>query len=170
MGLRDKILAAQDRPHIDVPTPEWKGEGVETVRVITMASDDRDEWEAAALIARAKEVGTSRLRGLRAELVVRCAIDPETGERIFKSEDVVELGKKSAKVVDRLFAAATELNAVTEADMKALEKNSARGRTGDSFSVLRWLQAASMWTGSLRNLVRSKSTSGAPSRESKAIH
>lgn len=170
MDLKSKILAAQDRPHIDVPTPEWKEAGVESVRVITMASDDRDEWEAAALIARAKEVGTNRLRGLRAELVVRCAVDPETGARIFGAEDVGELGKKSAKVVDRLFSAATELNAVTEADMKALEKNSARGRTGDSFSVLRWLQAASMWTGSLKNFLPRRSTSGGPSKESKAIH
>ena len=170
MSLREKILAAQDRPHIDVRTPEWKDQGVEMVRIITMSSDDRDEWEAAALIARTREVGTNRLRGLRAELVVRCAVDPETGERIFKSEDVTEVGKKSAKVLDRLFAAATDLNAVTESDMKALEKNSAGGRTGDSFSVFRWLQAASMWTGSLKRLLQSKSTSGAPSKESKAIH
>lgn len=170
MSLREKILAAQDRPFLDVPTPEWKAEGVDVVRIITMSSDDRDEWEAAALIARTREVGTNRLRGLRAELVVRCAVDPETGERIFKAEDVPELGKKSAKVLDRLFSAATDLNAVTESDLKALEKNSARGRTGDFFSVLRWLQAASMWTGSLRNLLPGRSTSGAPSKESKAIH
>ncbi len=170
MSLRDKILGAEDRPFEDVPTPEWEKDGVPVVRIITMSSDDRDEWEAAALIARAREQGTNRLRGLRAELVARCAVDPETGERIFGAEDVPELGKKSAKVLDRLFAAATRLNAVTDSDMKALEKNSARGRTGDSFSVLRWLQAASMWTGSLRSLLPGKSTNGAPSRGSKAIH
>jgi hypothetical protein len=170
MSLRDQILSAEDRPFEDVPTPEWEKAGVSTVRIITMASNDRDEWEAAALIARAREQGTNRLRGLRAELVVRCAVDPETGERIFKSEDVERLGGKSAKVLDRLFAAATRLNAVTDADMRALEKNSARGRTGDSFSVLRWLQVASMWTGSLRNLLPGKSTSGEHSKESKAIH
>lgn len=170
MSLRDKILGAEDRPFSDVPTPEWKAQGVEAVRIITMASADRDEWEAAALIARAREQGTNRLRNLRAELVVRCAVDPETGERIFKSEDVEALGQKSAKVLDRLFAAATALNAVTEADMKALEKNSVGGRTGGFSSALRWLQAASMWTGSLRNLLPGRSTSGAPSSGSKAIH
>lgn len=170
MSLRDKILSAEDRPFEDVPTPEWESVGVKEVRIITMASNDRDEWEAAALIARAREQGTNRLRGLRAELVVRCAVDPETGERIFQSEDVESLGKKSAKVLDRLFAVATKLNAVTDADMRALEKNSARGRTGDSFSVLRWLQAASMWTGSLKNLLPGKSTSGEHSKGSKAIH
>ena len=170
MSLREKILAADDRPFLDVATPEWAKAGVETVRIITMSAADRDEWEAAALIARAGKEGTDRLRNLRAELVARCAVDPETGDRIFASDDVEALGRKSAKTLDRLFSAATELNAVGESDLRALEKNSARGPAGGSYSVLRWLQAASMWTGSLASLIRSKSPSGAPSSASKAIH
>lgn len=166
--LRAAILAAEDRPHLDVPTPEWAKGGVDTVRIVTMSGADRDEWEAAALIARARESGTSRLRNLRAELVARCAVHPASGERLFAEADVELLGRKSAKTLDRLFSAATSLNAVADSDMRALEKNSARGRTGDSYSVLRWLRAASMWTGSLANLIRSKSTSGAPSSASKA--
>lgn len=169
-SLKERILAADDRPFRDVPTPEWAKAGVESVRVVTMTAADRDEWEAAALIARASSEGTARLRNLRAELVARCAVDAETGERIFGTEDVEALGRKSAKCVDRLFSIATELNAVTEADMRALEKNSVGGRAGASFSVLRWLQAASMWTGSLASLIRGKSPSGAPSSASKAIH
>lgn len=170
MSLKDKILAADDRPFRDVPTPEWAKAGVEAVRIVTMTAADRDEWEAAALISRAAKEGTDRLRNLRAELVARCAVDPETGERIFGSEDVEALGKKSSKCLDRLFSVSTELNAVTEDDMRALEKNSVRDRVGGSYSVLRWLQAASMWTGSLASLIRSKSPSGAPSSASKAIH
>lgn len=170
-SLRDRILAAEDRPSVDVDTPEWAKAGVPSVRVVTMGSDDRDEWEAAALLARSKESGTARMRGLRAALVSRCAVDPGTGERIFTTdEDIQKLGQKSAKVLDRLFATAAGLNAVGDDDMRKLEKNSVRGLTGGSSSALRWLQAASMWMGSLRNLLQSKSTSGAPSSGSKAIH
>lgn len=170
-ALRDKILAAEDRPFVDVPTPEWeKAAGVAMVRIITMAAADRDTWEAAALIARSRAEGTDRLRNLRAELVARCALDPETNERIFTDADVEALGQKSAKVVERLFAVATDLNAVTEADVKALEKNSAGGRSGDSRSAFRWLLAASMWIGSLKNLAASKSPSGKSSSASRVTH
>jgi hypothetical protein len=170
VSLKEKILASDDLPFQDVPTSEWEKAGVPTVRIRTMSAADRDTWEAAALIARARAEGTDRLRNLRAELVARCAVDPETGERIFADEDVEALGKKSAKVLDRLFSVATDLNAVTDSDMKALEKNFAGGRSGDSYSALRWLVAASTWIGSLPNLVRGKSQSGSPSSGSKAIH
>lgn len=166
-SIREKILAANDRPFEEVATPEWADVGVESVRIITMSSIDRDEFEAAALITRTAEKGTNKLKNLRAELVARCAVDAD-GKRIFKAEDVEQLGNKSAKVLDRLFSAAIDLNGVTEADMKALEKNSSRGLTGGFSSGLRWLQAASMWTGSFMNFRRNRSTSGAPSSASKA--
>lgn len=167
MGLRDQILAADDRPWMDVPTPEW---GVPTVRIVSMSGADRDSWEAAALIRRAQAEGTARLRNLRAELVARCAVDPATGERIFSEEDIEALGQKSARVLDRLFAAATQLNAVTPDDMKALEKNFARGPSGDSHFALRWLRAASTWIGSFRSSAASSSPSGKPSSASRVLH
>lgn len=168
MSLREKILAAEDRPFRDVPTPEWAGNGVPTARVITMAAADRDTWEAEAMLARTQLEGTARLRNMRAALVVRCLVDPESGERIFSDQDVEPLGQKSAKVIDRLFAVATDLNAVTDEDMKALEKNFSGGRSGASHSVLRWLQAASMWIGSFRNSPVGKSPSGSSLKDSKA--
>lgn len=170
MSLRDRILAAEDRPHRDVATPEWAAAGVPMVRIITMSADDRDSWEAAALLSRARAEGTARLRGLRAELVARCAVDPENGERIFGEGDIEALGRKSAKALGRLFNIATELNAVTEAEVKELEKNSGGGRSGDSLFALRWVQAASMWIGSWRSSRAGKSPSGSPSSASKVIH
>ena len=167
MGLRDDILGADDRPWIDVPTPEWP---VKTVRIISMSGADRDSWEASALIRRASLEGTDRLRNLRAELVGRCAVDPTTGERIFGENDIEALGGKSAKVLERLFAAATQLNAVSDEDMKALEKNFGRGPSGASHFALRWLRAASTWIGSFRSSPAVSSPSGRPSSDSRVIH
>ena len=170
MDLREKILAANDRPFEDVLTPEWAAAGVEEVRIITMTSADRDEFDAAALIERATVQGTQKLRNLRAALVACCAIDKDSGKRIFKAEDVVALGEKSAKVLDRLYAAAINLNGVTDDDMRALEKNSSRARTGGFSTGLHWLQGALMLIGFPKNSLRARSTSGAPSSESKASH
>lgn len=162
MSLRDQILQAEDRPWIDVPAPEW---GLAAVRIISMSGADRDSWEAEALIRRSQLEGTARLRNMRAELVARCAVDPQSGERIFGEDDIEALGKKSAKVLDRLFAAATRLNSVSDEDIKALEKNSGGGRSGASHFALRWLRAASTWIGSLRNSAATNSPSGKPSSE-----
>lgn len=168
--LRDKILAAEDRPFRDVPTPEWAAAGVPAVRIISMSAADRDLWEGEALIDRMKVEGTARFRNLRAALVGRCAVDPATGARIFGEADIEALGQKSAKALDRLFGVASDLNAVSETDMKALEKNSARDPFGALRSALRWLRVASMWKGFSGNSAAGKSPNGRPSSESRAIH
>ena len=40
------------------------------------------------------------VENLRARLVARCLVD-EKGERVFDASDVVKLGKKSAKVINK---------------------------------------------------------------------
>lgn len=166
------LASAAHLPFEDLPTEEWAGLGWPVVRIRTMDSDSYDEWEALVLgiIARSKTTGESPLKGQRAALVVCTAHDPDTGERIFAVDDMARVGKLDGRVLNRLCAAAERLNPTSPADQKELEKNSARGRTGAFSSVLRWLPAASMWTGLLANLRRDRSSSGAPSSASKAIH
>lgn len=167
--LKTKILAtAGALPFEDVATPEWPDTPV--VRIGTMGSDDYDEWEAIVLgvIAKSKVSGESPLKGQRAALVTCTARDPATGERIFAAADVKEVGKLNGNVLNRLCAAAQRLNPTSGEDQKALEKNSARGRTGGFSSVLRWLPAASMWTDLLGRLRPGKFKNGAPSSESRA--
>lgn len=112
----DAILAAQDRPHEDVSVPEWGGE----VRVATMSGKDRDEFEAESY--EAGKSGT-QLVNIRARLVARCLVD-ENGSRLFSLKQIEALGAKSAAALDRIYAVATRLNGMTEADIEDLEKNS----------------------------------------------
>ncbi len=134
-----------------------------------MGSDDYDEWEAIVLgvIAKSKVSGESPLKGQRAALVVCTACYPETGERIFKAADAPEVGKLDGNALNRLCAAAQRLNPTSTEDQRDLEKNSARGRTGAFYSVLRWLPAASMWTDLLKSLRPGKYSNGGLSKKSK---
>lgn len=166
MSLRDQILATDDRPFEDIRVPEW---GL-VVRVGTMSAADRDTWEAEALMARSQREGSAKLRNLRAALVARCALDPETGERIFADEDVEKLGAKGAKPVDRLFTVAARLNAVGDDDIRQLEKNSDGDPSDASLSALRWLRVAWTWIGSFPNFRAGRSPSGSSSSGSRVIH
>lgn len=114
---KETILAAADMPHEDVPVPEW---GVDcVVRIRSMSAAGRDEWEAAIVTAK----GAVNLPNIRARLVALCAVD-EGGARLFESaDDIAALGRKSAKAVQRLFDAASRLNALREEDVEELRKN-----------------------------------------------
>ena len=47
----------------------------------------------------------------------------EDGDLMFTVHDVLELGKKSAAALDRVFSAANRLNATSEEGMEELAKN-----------------------------------------------
>lgn len=102
---KDAILAADDLPRETVLVPEWGGD----VYVRTMSGTDRDAFESS-LIARdgAKE---ARMENVRARLVALTLCD-KTGTRLFEDSDIAALGRKSARALDRVFAAAQRLNGI----------------------------------------------------------
>lgn len=112
---KEQILAAKDTRTEIVSVPEWGGH----VCVRVMSGAERDAWEASIVGA----TGNQRnLANIRARLVALTACDGE-GHRLFSDADVVELGKKSAKALDRVFSAAQKINALTDEDIKELEGN-----------------------------------------------
>lgn len=116
------ILAAQDLKHEDVEVPEWGG----TVRVRGFSGAERDAFEASfatpELYAAVKAKGPSAIsENIRARLVAFCAVD-EAGALLFTDADVVELGKKSAAALDRVYAVAQRLNGLSNADVDELGK------------------------------------------------
>ena len=115
MALLDKaqIVQADDLAHEDVEVPEWGG----TVRVRTLTGAERDAFEAESF-----GEGGKQLANVRARLVARCLIG-EDGERLFDDQTIDALGAKSARALDRVFAVASRLNGLTEADIEDLEKN-----------------------------------------------
>ena len=122
---RDAILAVEDLPLVPVEVPEWGG----TVWVKPMTAAGRDAFEVAV----SDDNGEIDRRNFRAKLVVRCAVDPETGVRLFKDDDAKILGAKNALPLSRVFEAAARASGLSPDDVEKLQGNS-DGRDGDSSS------------------------------------
>lgn len=105
---RDQILGAADLSTVDVAVPEWGG----TVRVRMLTGTERDAFEASTVVRKGKKLETN-LENVRARLVALTVIG-EDGQRLFDEADAAALGAKSASALNRVFAAAQKLNALTE--------------------------------------------------------
>lgn len=113
----DDVFKADDLKREKVDVPEWGG----YVFIQTMMGADRDLYEASCVVERSGQYEQT-FDNMRAKLIARCAVDDD-GKRIFSEKQVVLLGKKSAKALDRLFAAAQKLNGLSNADLEDLAKN-----------------------------------------------
>src|SRR4051812_5711186 len=132
MGLREQILAVQDRPSPEkIPVPEWNLD----VYIRVMSGEERDSLDAEnyPISPGQKEVVYNRANA-RARLLVRCLCD-EKGNRIFADADAEMLGQKSGSVVDRLYDRVREINKLTSASIKETVKNSKPGQSDSSTSV-----------------------------------
>lgn len=115
-------MNAPDILYEAVEVPEWGG----TVRIRGLTGSERDEFEASIIQRRGKDI-EANLKNIRAKLVSLAAVDEE-GNRIFTEEDVVALGRKSARVLDRLFSVAQRLSGLSSEDVEDLAKNSVNGQ------------------------------------------
>lgn len=111
-SLKDQILAARDIKHKDVFIEEW---GV-TIRVMGFTDEQLGSWRAKTSALRAKQRNGDEvdmdieLKHRRAELLVNCLRDPETGQRIFTDSDAPRLAKKHAGILQALDVLATSLS------------------------------------------------------------
>jgi len=90
--------------------------------VYGMSGAERDSFEASVVNMYGLTPVTN-VRNIRAKLCV-LTIRDENGVRLFTDDDAAELGKKSADVLDRLFAISQHLSGISKADVEALAKNS----------------------------------------------
>lgn len=111
---RDDILKADDLQKELVSVPEWGGD----VYVRCMTGAERDKFESGIIEMRGKEQ-TLNMSNIRAKLASMSICD-ENGKRLFKEEDVQALSQKSGAALDRVFAVAQRLSAITENDIKEL--------------------------------------------------
>lgn len=107
---RDDILKTEDISHKRVEVKEWGG----AIQLRQLSVDEVEGYEAFAL--------TKPKSGLVARLLSLAICDDE-GNRIFKDEDVVALGKKNSAVTVRLYKIASKMNALSDVAAKELEKN-----------------------------------------------
>lgn len=115
---RERILQAKDLRMEIVAVPEWGGHV--NVRGITAA--ERDRFEAAITTQRKGDISLN-LRNIRAKLVVLATCDGD-GNPIFREEDVVDLGGKSAMALERVFSVAQRLAGMSKGDIEELAGNS----------------------------------------------
>lgn len=115
---RDQIMAAQDMVFEIVDVPEWGG----AVRIRSLNGLERDAFEAA--IAAPQQSGKVKFNttNMRARLCAMSICD-ESGQRLFKDSDVMELGKRSAAALDRVFSAAQRLSGLSKKDIDELTEN-----------------------------------------------
>ena len=124
MLKRDDILNAKDIDVQSVDVPEWGGE----VGVKALTGTERDKFEQSILDG--KKVN---LNCIRAKLCAAVICD-DKGKRLFTDADIVQLGKKSAKALNRVFEKAQEMNGLGPDDVEDLAKNSGIGQSEDSIS------------------------------------
>lgn len=110
---KDQILAADDMGLREVDVPEWGG----SVFIRVMTVGERDSYENDWVLHKAKGV-----ENFRAKFLARCLCD-EKGNRMFSDAEVPQLAAKSARVMNRLWQATMEHNALTDKDVEELAKN-----------------------------------------------
>lgn len=109
-----EILAADDIIKEVVHVPEWGG----SVLVRGMTGIDRDAFERSMVDIRGKDVQTN-WTNLRAKLIARTVIDHK-GKLVFDSGQVLELGRKSGKALDRVYEVAQRLSGIGDKDVEDL--------------------------------------------------
>lgn len=111
----EQIFKSDDQGQLEkVECPEWGG----SVFVRVMDGTSRDRWE----LKTSKAIEDTNSANVRASLVCFTACD-ESGKRIFTDNQIAQVGKKSAIVLDRIFAVAKRLNKLDDTDIEELEKN-----------------------------------------------
>lgn len=106
---KEAILKADDRLFSTVEVPEWGGE----VRIQSLSGAERDRWEAS--LAKVGKDGQPQpnLVNMRARLVALAIVD-EAGKRVFTDNDVLALGGKGSRALQRVFSAASELSGIDD--------------------------------------------------------
>lgn len=142
---KDQILAADDVEYRDTPIPEWGG----VVRIKAISGASRDRYEMA--MARARDKGNLEKANFRAVLLAEAICDDQL-KPIFQPRDIYELGKKNARVLDKLFDVAAELAGIREADKKDAEENFQETQAEDFTSSSAWRSDGLQSNGVLREL------------------
>lgn len=115
MLTKEQILSADDAKFEDVEVPEWGG----TVRVATMSGYARDRFEASIV----NRGGTPNIDNVRAKLVAASVVDAK-GNLLFNENDIIALGKKNCKALDKIFEVSQRLNGIGQSQVEDMAKNS----------------------------------------------
>ena len=126
---REDILGADDSGAFEkVEVPEWNG----YLYIRVMTGTERDMFEAQSIKKQGKDF-VPNMDNVRARLVSMTACDKD-GNRLFSPKDIAELGKKSAKALDRVYDVAQKVNGIRDEDIEELAGNSEADQSDSSGS------------------------------------
>jgi hypothetical protein len=135
---KSEILEADDRATEDVETPEWGGPGT-GVRVKALSGSDRDKYQAGFYNFSPNEKGGMKVTAVNnadkmARLVALSIVDAD-GKRMFSDADVLALGDKSAKALERVWSVALRLSGLEEQVVEALKEGLKETQNGSDGSA-----------------------------------
>jgi len=114
MISKNDIFKSVDTTIEEVKVPEWGG----SIFIKTLSGTDRDLFEGAC----AKASENNNFKNIRAKLLVFSIVN-EKGDKLFEEKDADKLGKKSSRVLDRLFTIAQKISGISKDDREEMEKN-----------------------------------------------
>jgi len=124
---KNQILEADDLKMKKVMVPEWAdvGDSDAYVMLRTLTGSEREGFESTMYsIDEDSETPQVKLTSTdyRAKLCAFCMVDDD-GNRLFVESDIPELNGKSSIALDRVFAAAQELNGIGKFAAGVIRKN-----------------------------------------------
>lgn len=132
MTLKDKILSADDLPRVPLIVPEWGITEEDGGWIRGLTGTERDAYEASIRQFKGQQL-VVKLENVRARLVSLCLVDGD-GTRVFTDREVVELGAKSGRVLDRLFDQAAALSGLTAGQVEELAEGFADAQSDEDGS------------------------------------
>lgn len=134
MGLltKEQIFGKKDIAFEEVKVPEWAEGDADTLLVWDLGGDERDEYEAS-LRRKSGDKTEFSLVGARSKLVALTVRD-EGGKRIFEDHEIIQLGRKSSKALQRLYEVAARRCGLSKDSEEELVKNSSTAQSGGTGS------------------------------------
>lgn len=137
---REQILGAQDIAFEDIDLSDIPGWG--TVRIKDLSAAERDRLEASMVRQQRqpKRGGgvtvrqEANLENIRARFCAACIVG-EDMRPLFTEADLVVLGGKSARALDRIFDRIKDRNGLNDEAVQELVENFETGQTDDSPTV-----------------------------------
>jgi hypothetical protein len=114
LDLKSRIAKKKTRQSEIVTIEEWG----EKILLKGMSAKEADQFEDEVI-----KGGQLVMDNFRAKLAVRCAYDPDSGERIWSDEEADELGAHSGAVVNKLFLKARKFSGMEDGAVERAEKN-----------------------------------------------
>lgn len=127
---KSQILAAEDRPILTEPCPEWGGD----VTYRPLSGDQRDHYDQVVADRKFPDEGDPNWQGLRAYLVAMALCDDQGSHLAFTELEVQQLGLKAAGPLDRLWERIREASGMNLKAVESAEKNSPPAQSGNSGS------------------------------------